>query len=382
MDEHIQSFKDYTCEENDDVAREYLEKAGNDPLKAMNLYFEAQNPASNTGIREGLQPTSDAIQEFKDYTGEEDDDVAKRYLQKRGNDPQRAIQLYFDAQNSPNTEQEQQASPPTIEAIQEFMDFTLEEREDVAKQYLGIANHDSSKAIQLYFESKGFQIDLGQIDSVTTIAQPVPNVTTNQQNAPKQGFMSSQELKRKWLESESSWSQRLGKGWQGIKVLGQGGFGIAGLWKYQGPKAQTIFRTRDVVVKQSLVNRPTPIAIDDDDTLEPPIKRSAYDEGRILQMLATLNSKHIVKQYGTVQDDIFNSEKVVRIFLEFCPGGDLGRLQDVRLEEGENPMSIEEVDVWAIFHCLALGVAAMDRGSEAPDILGPRDVDVDICHFE
>lgn len=49
----------------------------------------------------------------------------------------------------------------------------------------------------------------------------------NQSNA-------SREVARsKWLRSMRHWRQGLGEGWVGIRVLGQGGNGIAGLWSYR-----------------------------------------------------------------------------------------------------------------------------------------------------
>jgi hypothetical protein len=42
-------------------------------------------------------------------------------------------------------------------------------------------------------------------------------------------------LSEQWLASEKNWKYRVGKGWKGKKVLGQGGQGIVGHWTYEGP---------------------------------------------------------------------------------------------------------------------------------------------------
>lgn len=37
-----------------------------------------------------------------------------------------------------------------------------------------------------------------------------------------------------WLNSAGAWKQGLANGWEGVRILGRGGNGIAGLWRYVG----------------------------------------------------------------------------------------------------------------------------------------------------
>lgn len=179
-----------------------------------------------------------------------------------------------------------------------------------------------------------------------------------------------------WLDSEKDWEQRLGEGWTGTKFLGKGSFGIVGLWEYRGDPANAPEITQ-VVVKQC------------EDADQDPERniwggKTPYDEARILTKLSKAKTNHIIKQYGgnRVGDKFLEMGYVVRIFLEFCPGGDLKQLL---AKEGEDPnTALSEADFWAIFNCLALGVFAMYCGTEDPSERGwLADPDyTEICHFD
>jgi hypothetical protein len=58
-----------------------------------------------------------------------------------------------------------------------------------------------------------------------------------------------------WLKSEVFWKDRVGPGWEPVRVLGRGGNGIAGLWQFNGdgnsPKDIWSRQLQHVVVKQS-----------------------------------------------------------------------------------------------------------------------------------
>ncbi|KAI9737647.1 MAG: hypothetical protein M1818_005651 [Claussenomyces sp. TS43310] len=58
-----------------------------------------------------------------------------------------------------------------------------------------------------------------------------------------------------WMKSEGRWQYRLGKGWKHKKHLGTGGFGIAGLWEYEGYEGdddnEWEKQIRHIVVKQT-----------------------------------------------------------------------------------------------------------------------------------
>lgn len=79
-------------------------------------------------------------------------------------------------------------------------------------------------------------------------------------------------------------------------------------------------------------------------------------------ILSQAKSIHIVRQYRepVVRTDMQGGGVLVGMFLEYCPNGDLLRF----MGPGAKMM---EVDLWAMFVCLALGGAAVDRGTEDMD---------------
>jgi serine/threonine protein kinase len=173
---------------------------------------------------------------------------------------------------------------------------------------------------------------------------------------------------QRWLESSDSWQHfNLGPGWKGKKILGRGSYGIAGLWEYEG-SAETVPAIKQVVVKQ------TPLSAYDKD-------EDPYIEGKILQLLAEAKSRHIIELYGPPREEAFNGEKVIRLFLEYCPGGTLEKLmEDDGRKERVSKRPLLEADVWAIFFCLALGVAVMDRGTEDQTLQSSKAYE--IAHYE
>jgi hypothetical protein len=59
------------------------------------------------------------------------------------------------------------------------------------------------------------------------------------------------ELTDKWLASEKNWKNRIGKGWKGKRILGRGGQGIVGHWRYEDADRDTKI-VKDIAVKQGL----------------------------------------------------------------------------------------------------------------------------------
>jgi hypothetical protein len=117
------------------------------------------------------------------------------------------------------------------------------------------------------------------------------------------------------LGSSDNWQYfNLGPGRKGKKILGRGSYGIAGLWDYGGP-AEAAPAIEQVVVKQ------IPLSAYDKDG-------DPYIEGNILQLLAGAKSRHIIEQYGPPREEPFNGEKVIRLFLEYCPGGTLEKFME------------------------------------------------------
>lgn len=188
-------------------------------------------------------------------------------------------------------------------------------------------------------------------------------------------ILKSGGLQKKWLKSEPEWKDRLGSDWNGVKLLGSGGFGVVGLWQYssKGKHAKDPRMIKKVVVKQS------DIVYNKEKT-----KTRSTGEGTILEMLSQIKSKHIVRQYGPLHKDIYASKDVVRIYLEYCPQGDLSRLMAKRMNRVgpalvEEP-PIEEEDIWSVFHCLSLGISVLGRGTE--DVTKCWNKSPELVHFE
>ena len=131
-----------------------------------------------------------------------------------------------------------------------------------------------------------------------------------------------------------------------------------GLWEYAGDSSVAP-PIREVVVKISRVSSRF------SDYFDP------MREGRLMEELAQLRSVHILRIFGKAVEDVQSDDEgpmnVVRLFLEYCPGGDVTGL----LNNGNSPKipsnPFAESDLWAIFYCLALGCSVMDRGTELND---------------
>jgi hypothetical protein len=212
----------------------------------------------------------------------------------------------------------------------------------------------------------------------------------------------------KWLASEPQWTSRLGEGWKGTKFLGKGSFGIAGLWEYKGEnlsqspddmdltpsqelsRSPALFndltgsRRKDAPALRKVVVKQSEAEDTNWDYQWPLVQKTPLDEGNRLAKLALLGSKHIIRQFGEnkLGDTFRTMGKVVRIFLEYCPGGDLG--QFVGPPDEPTKIRLLEVDIWAIFHCIALGLTVMDRGTE--DIKAPawrgNIKDTELVHYD
>jgi hypothetical protein len=76
----------------------------------------------------------------------------------------------------------------------------------------------------------------------------------------------------RWLASSANWGIHLQIGFKGVKILGTGSYGIAGLWSWSGiPK--TAPAVQHVAVKQCARNEYDIIGTD------------PYIEGRLLELL-------------------------------------------------------------------------------------------------
>ncbi|KAF8857233.1 hypothetical protein BDZ45DRAFT_744619 [Acephala macrosclerotiorum] len=80
-----------------------------------------------------------------------------------------------------------------------------------------------------------------------------------------------------------------------------------------------------------------------------------------------------------------NGVPVIKLFLEYCPGGDMLKMMEsnrilnsgAKAERPKNPFL--EADIWTVFNCLASGLSVMDRGTE--DEFAPAwNRDAEIAH--
>lgn len=135
---------------------------------------------------------------------------------------------------------------------------------------------------------------------------------------------------------------------------------MTGLWEYKGD-ASNPPPIKQVVVKQ------TQFGAYDLGGRQHGDNRSTLDEGNLGIVPGSIRAKHLVRQYGgnRLGDRFAEMDKVVRIFLEYCPGGDLQQFlpnEATQVKEDKEPMS--EMDLWGKFRCMALGILAMDKRTE------------------
>jgi hypothetical protein len=151
---------------------------------------------------------------------------------------------------------------------------------------------------------------LGSSDAVV-----IPALAAHAQNYLQIHEEKAQKL---WLQTDQRWQNKVGKNWVAKKVLGRGGQGIVGWWTYQGPDRAN--RTmNDIAVKQAVHKS----------------ARGFFDglksEAHFYSLFTESNSPHIVRMYRRLykepghQTMDFDEGIIHRIFLEFCPGGDLNR---------------------------------------------------------
>jgi serine/threonine protein kinase len=156
------------------------------------------------------------------------------------------------------------------------------------------------------------------------------------------------------LLNDSDWKHRIGKGWKGKKILGSGAYGTAALWEYEGSEGAAP-AIKQIVVKQTKVDKSD--------------NRADWEiEGRLMETLASVRSRHILRMYGPARKDSSYGRDMRRLFLEYCPGGDMEKLLEADGRKQIIPTRpFLEVDIWTMFYCMALGVAVMHRGTEDPN---------------
>ncbi|CZT50668.1 uncharacterized protein RSE6_11693 [Rhynchosporium secalis] len=183
-----------------------------------------------------------------------------------------------------------------------------------------------------------------------------------------------------WLRRSFSWDEFTIPGgvyWKGVKVLGQGTYGVAGLFKYIGPNEST---PKSIVVKQC----------------GPTQRHALIRESRILAELATAGSKHIVKLFksifytagtgahpswdpipytrtlranGTAVQQYDPDLQVSKIYLEHCEEGDLWAHQKKVNPTHEHP---SEEYIWRLLECYVRGLYVLATGKEEPIPEAPK----------
>ncbi|PVH77363.1 kinase-like protein [Cadophora sp. DSE1049] len=153
------------------------------------------------------------------------------------------------------------------------------------------------------------------------------------------------------------WPRRHGgvrANWSAVKILGSGAGGSVALWEWIGPAAGAPKQTK-VAVKGA--RRP---------------RNRLTDEGRIMQELGTARSEHIVKLL--VPRHVLTPAMCTRrglsnrwngrtwqLVLEYCPGGTLDDLLDIRKARN---IRFEERTLWLVFECLVDGCSVLEYGME------------------
>ncbi|KAL5345854.1 hypothetical protein ACLOAV_008880 [Pseudogymnoascus australis] len=161
-----------------------------------------------------------------------------------------------------------------------------------------------------------------------------------------------------WLYSSNKWNKPFPKGWEAIQVLGCGGFGICGHWRYitQGPhpRGPVQGEIHDIVVKQSSAMH----------------GNGMVNEARLMEMLTKTGSRHFPQIYGRLHRDVGRQDRVLvdqkrrevhRIFMEYFEGGSVGK--HIRNTSYYN-IPTPEAELWAWFHCFAKAAVLMERGHE------------------
>ncbi|KAH0356453.1 kinase-like protein, partial [Aureobasidium melanogenum] len=145
--------------------------------------------------------------------------------------------------------------------------------------------------------------------------------------------------------------------WVGTKQLGEGGQGCAGLFIKRDPTTQKIIER--MVVKE--VERETKLGLqegsspkDDYEFFGPKkdIPREQY-----MSMIMPKDSKNTIQIWG---HRLFPERNVLRLYMEFCPGGDLKRLLEPYKVRS---LTFPEPYLWKLFQDLARAVHAMDNPS-------------------
>ncbi|KAL3418943.1 hypothetical protein PVAG01_09164 [Phlyctema vagabunda] len=169
---------------------------------------------------------------------------------------------------------------------------------------------------------------------------------------------------RKWLQSVKDRGHLKGP-WNPVRVLGQGGQGVVGLYEWD-PQTPKQYPFDKIAIKQAPYDPGHG-------------KPGLVQEYEMLSLLRPSASVHIVHGLADMVTGMgsytlpgaVDRGTVQMLILEYCEGGSLYDLVQKRQHQlGRKAEELDEEELWAIFHCLARGLLVMDSGSE--DVTQPR----------
>ncbi|KAG9966946.1 kinase-like protein, partial [Aureobasidium melanogenum] len=149
--------------------------------------------------------------------------------------------------------------------------------------------------------------------------------------------------------------------WVGTKQLGEGGQGHAGLFVKRDPTTQRIIER--MAVKE--VERETKLELEEEESNpkddyeffgpKKDIPREQY-----MSMIMPKASKNTIQIWG---HRLFPERNCLRLYMEYCPGGDLTRLLEPYQTRLLGALAFPEPFLWKLFQDLARAVHAMDNPS-------------------
>lgn len=189
-----------------------------------------------------------------------------------------------------------------------------------------------------------------------------------------------------WLRRSQTWDGLDPKEWQARMVLGNGTNGVCGLWDYIGNKPDM---PKHMVVKQC-----TPL---------PSAKSDLYVESEMLKALSSTGTAHVPRLYRefhlaggtgvtgrnqfdgmpfgrpdavsidelyTYTDEWMETRLTARIYMEYCPGGDLSQWKTT-VRAADRQRVIPEEVLWRIFSSYAKAILVFETGTEDPSVPNP-----------
>ncbi|KAL3426331.1 hypothetical protein PVAG01_03122 [Phlyctema vagabunda] len=170
----------------------------------------------------------------------------------------------------------------------------------------------------------------------------------------------SERRQREWLSRSFSWKlhEEDRDIWRPIRVLGQGGFGICGLWETTGQDGDKDY----VVVKQVGWRASDRGSLQNESNLLT-LCQNAKDTEHVLKILKLY---HTARGTG-VDSNIDPNDRgkaIGRMYVEFCNSGDMWHYIRRLQVAGETGFQTTEERIWRIWQCLVKSLAVLEQGSE------------------